>query len=271
MIPMEPANTARSPFPAPLDVLGASVTPFESYDQAVVCIADAIDAGRKTFCVAINPQKIHRMWHDAGLRDVVDRADIGIVDGIGVSVAAKILQGIALPRCTGCDLFFRLLPLARRKSWGVFLLGASPESNSGAAAALAERFRGLRIVGLQDGFFSDSDEVVRKINDSGAEMLFVAMGTPRQEMWIASHMDELNTRLMMGVGGSLDVASGTNRRAPKLFCRTGTEFLYQLISQPWRWKRQLAYFSFMMQIFAQRLSMDDGLWTRRAESSAPVE
>ncbi len=238
--------------PAALNVMGVDVTPFDSYSHALGCVADAIAAERQMFWVAINPQKIHRAWHSPELMELLAHADAGICDGIGVSVAAKILHGVTLPRCTGCDLFFELMPVAAEKGWSIFLLGASPASNQGAAEALAKRYPGLKIAGRCDGYFKDEQEVIRQINDSGADMLFVAMGTPRQEMWITRHMPALKPRFLMGVGGTFDVASGTNKRAPKAFRMTGTEFLYQLITQPWRWRRQLAYGPFMWRVLQTR-------------------
>ena len=241
--------------PKAMNVAGVSVVPFESYDQALACIEHAVDCHEKTFWVAINPQKCFRAWHDRSLLDILNnRADVGICDGVGVSVASRILYGHGIERCTGCDLFFKILPLAARKGWGMFMLGASPESNAKAQENLKTRFPGLRIVGSHDGFFEDSDAVVDEINASGADLLFVAMGSPKQEYWISEHRDHIHASFCMGVGGSFDVASGTISRAPAFFRRTGTEFLYQLVTEPHRWKRQKVYFPFMLKVIARRLA-----------------
>jgi N-acetylglucosaminyldiphosphoundecaprenol N-acetyl-beta-D-mannosaminyltransferase len=238
---------------SPVNVMGINVTPFESYSHALECVAEAMATGRKSFWAAINPQKIYRAWHDPQLKAILDRVDVGICDGIGVSLAAKILHGVAMRRCTGCDLFFRLMPLAQEKGWRLFLLGASPQANQGAHAKLLDQYPRLRIVGRQDGYFKDSLEVVARINDSGAEMLFVAMGSPRQENWIAGHMDQIHARFFMGTGGTFDVASGLSKRAPKFFLKTGTEFLYQLAMQPWRWRRQIVYTPFMLRVLERKV------------------
>lgn len=240
--------------PNPIDVTGVPVVPFESYGQALKEIERAVESRRKTFWVAINPQKCFRAWHEQELLDLLNRADVGICDGVGVSIAAKILYGKGIKRCTGCDLFFRLLPLAAEKRWGVFMLGASPESNTRAQENLCQRYPGLRIVGAQDGYFKDSAAVVEQINASGADLLFVAMGSPKQEYWISRHRQEINAPFCMGVGGSFDVASGTIRRAPVIFRKTGTEFLFQLVTEPRiRWRRQKVYFPYMLRIIGSKL------------------
>jgi len=244
--------------PEPVTLLGVDVVPFESYEQALACIEEAIESGKKSFWVAINPEKIYRAWQEPRLLDVLRQADVGICDGVGVSIASKVLHGHGLPRCTGCDLFFRLMPLAAEKGWGVFLLGASPDSNEGACRNLLRTYPGLRIVGRQDGYLHDSAEVVREINASRADLLFVAMGSPWQEFWIAEHRERLGAVFCLGVGGSIDVASGKARRAPELFQKTGTEWLFQSMRQPWRWKRQFMRAAFILKVLKTKLTASLG-------------
>jgi hypothetical protein len=112
---------------------------------------------------------------------------------------------------------------------------------------------GLDIAGRQDGYFDNDDDVIRHINDSGADMLFVAMGSPRQEKWINKHRDRIYAPYCMGVGGTLDVVNGNVKWAPKFFRKTGTEFLYRLISQPKRIKRQKVLPKFMFLVFKAML------------------
>ncbi len=221
-------------------ILGAGVTPFRSYGQAVACAAEQIESGRKAFWVAVNPEKVYRSWRDRRVRDVLAAADVGICDGVGVSYAAKLLHGRFIPRCTGCDLFSALIAASAQRGWGVFLLGANPDSNRVASENLRARYPRLRIVGRQDGYFLDADAVVEKINASGADLLFVAMGSPAQEFWIADHIGSLNIHVALGVGGSFDVASGLARRAPRWVRRLGMEFFYRAVTTPgWTMKSRL--------------------------------
>jgi len=183
----------------------------------------------------------------------VQQADVGICDGVGVSIASKILHGQSIARCTGCDLFFKLLSEAGRKGWGVYLLGASVQSNTAARAELQKRYPDLKIVGWHDGYFEDSNTIVEQINSSGANLLFVAMGSPKQENWIQNNWQTINANICMGVGGSFDIASGSLRRAPKIFRMTGTEFLYRLISEPLkRWPIQKVLLPYFFQVIGKK-------------------
>jgi N-acetylglucosaminyldiphosphoundecaprenol N-acetyl-beta-D-mannosaminyltransferase len=238
----------------PLTVAGIPVMPFESYDQVLESIEETIESGRKSFCVAVNPIKIHRAWHEPELMDVLRRTDFCICDGVGVSVASRILCGQGIPRITGCDLFFKLLQLASQRQWGIYLLGASPESNAAACSELEKMYPGLRIVGARDGYFEDSREVITQINASGADLLFVAMGSPKQEYWISRHRHQIDARFCMGVGGSFDIASGNLRRAPRIFRATGTEFLYRFVLEPRkRLSQQKILLCFLLRVIGRRL------------------
>lgn len=243
----------RSPV-SRLSLLGAKVDTFRSYDDALRHIDECVRLRRKTFCVAINPEKVDAARKSPELRQILRRADMGICDGIGIVLASMILYGKRIHRCTGCDLFTRLIEHAAAVGHGIFLLGASPEVNKAACENLKLRFPGLRIVGARDGYFSDDADVVEAINASGADLLFVAMGSPRQEYWLTANGERLDVPFRMGIGGSLDVISGKVRRAPWLFRKTGTEFLYRLLSNPSRWRRQLALPRFIGSVFREKLS-----------------
>jgi N-acetylglucosaminyldiphosphoundecaprenol N-acetyl-beta-D-mannosaminyltransferase len=238
----------------PLMIAGLPVVPFESYAQAVGYVRECLSKDRKCFCVAINPEKAQRAARDPRLLAAIRKASITLCDGIGISLAARLLYGKAMTRITGCDFFFRLIDVAAEEGWRVFLLGATPESNKAARAKLQEAFPGLNICGHQDGYFDDPKSVIRRINQSKTDLLFVAMGTPRQELWIAEHREVIDAGFCMGVGGSFDVASGQARRAPAVFRKTGTEFLYRLVLQPSRWRRQIVLPLFALQVLKARLT-----------------
>jgi N-acetylglucosaminyldiphosphoundecaprenol N-acetyl-beta-D-mannosaminyltransferase len=234
--------------PDSVSILGTRVNIFSSYDHAIQLIRQRISSRRPTFCVAINPEKVYRATRDPGLSRVLDLAHVRICDGIGISLASTLLYRRRLPRCTGIDLFLRLIRLSAEERWKVFLLGASPQSNAAASRVLVDTYPSLKIVGRQDGFFKNSSAVVDQINQSGADLLFVAMGTPRQELWISEHMPHLRPSFCMGVGGSLDVVGGAGKRAPALFRKTGTEWFFRLLVQPSRLQRQVVLPLFMVEI-----------------------
>jgi N-acetylglucosaminyldiphosphoundecaprenol N-acetyl-beta-D-mannosaminyltransferase len=239
--------------PSPLSVMGVPVVPFETYDHALECIEKVVESHQQSFWVPVNPVKIYHAWHIPELLSILQQSDACLCDGVGVSIASRILNGRGIKRITGCDLFFKLLPLASRKRWGVYLLGALPESNASARSAIQRMYPDLRIVGSQDGYFRDSQEVIEKVNESGADLLFVGMGSPKQEYWISRHRHAINARFCMGVGGSLDVAAGSVRRAPRIFCVTGTEFLFRLAMEPQkRLPNQVILLSFLIQVIGRR-------------------
>ncbi len=239
--------------PGSIEILGIPVTPLVSYEHALNLIEEIIKSKSKSVWMAINPIKMYHAWHNPELQKILKQADVGLCDGIGVSIASKILYGKSIFRCTGCDLFFRLLALADKKQWNIYMLGASAESNEGARKKIQSLYPGIRIVGWHDGYFKDSDNIVEKINSSQANMLFVAMGSPKQEYWISNNWRNINVNFCMGVGGSFDIAAGTLKRAPKIFQLTGTEFLYRLLREPLkRWSIQKVLFPYAFQIIEKK-------------------
>jgi len=241
------------PLPDCISVLGIQVSQFSSYDDALDLIRQRLVAGGQTFCVAVNPEKVCRARHDPNLKGVLDKAQICLCDGIGLSLASLLLNRKPIRRCTGVDLFFRLIGMAAEEGFRIFMLGASSHTNEAGCQRLKAMYPGLRLAGRHDGFFEDDDRMVREINDSRADFLFVAMGSPKQEFWMARNMSRLSVRLLMGIGGSLDVASGAVRRAPLVCRKTGTEWLYRLISQPSRFRRQMALPRFVLDVLREMI------------------
>ena len=164
--------------------------------------------------------------------------------------------------CAGVAFFFELVKKAAGKGWKVYLLGASPESNQGAYETLLANNPGLKIVGRHDGYFDDSGKVIEDVNRSEADILFVAMGSPKQEQWIAENREAINASFCMGVGGTFDVVSGKVKWAPAICRKTGTEWLYRLVSEPKRWRRQLALPKFLWLLLRYKLAGKKGKISR---------
>ena len=245
---------AYKKLPEPLPLMSLRVTPFLSYRHACACVEGLIESGQKAYSVAINPEKIYKAEHDRELAELINGAQVCICDGIGAALAFRVLYGRSLKRITGVALFFELVKKAAEKGWKIYLLGASPESNQGAYDALLAKYPGLSIVGRHDGYFEDSDRVIEDINRSAADILFLAMGSPKQEQWIAENRDKINAAFCMGVGGTFDVVSGKVKWAPAICRKTGTEWLYRLVSEPKRWRRQLALPKFLWLLFQYKLA-----------------
>ena len=220
----------------------------DCYADAVKRVGALVAARRKGWAVAINPEKIQAAGKDAALRELLNSADLKICDGVGAAVGVRWLHGRSIPRVTGIQLFFDLISAAAEQGWKVFLLGASEESSTGAFEKLKQDYPGLKLVGRRNGYFEDAAAVVKDINAAAPDLLFVAMGSPRQEYWIGKHQAALDVPFCMGVGGTLDVVSGNAKWAPAICRKTGTEWFYRLVTDPRRWRRQLVLPAFALRI-----------------------
>lgn len=171
---------------------------------------------------------------DKELHSIINEADLVTPDGMGILWAARIMKSPLIERVSGADMLERLCAIANNTGYRVFFLGSAPGVAEKAAENLKSRYPNLQIAGTHHGYFKDSesDEIVNMIKQSTPDILFVAMGIPMQEKWIFKHMHEMQVPISMGVGGSLDVASGLVKRAPKWMQNHGLEWIYRLISNP---------------------------------------
>ncbi len=223
--------------------------------SAVDHLNSVITGGNKCSVFAMNPEKVIFANKNNEIKSILSNAGLLIPDGIGVVLAAK-LQGVKIKeRVPGCELAVKLCELAEKNNYGVFLLGAKEETNLIASEKLIEKYPGLRISGRNNGYFTDEQngEIVKKINDSGAHIVLVALGSPKQEKWIEKHQHEINANILQGVGGTLDVIAGNVKRAPSLWRVTHLEWLYRLLSQPQRIFRQTALPTFVWQVLTSKV------------------
>ncbi|MDR7245423.1 WecB/TagA/CpsF family glycosyltransferase [Priestia megaterium] len=229
------------------NILGIDVCS-DTYDELAVKLLQDIDKGRKSFIVAINPEKIMKAQEDRELKSLLNQATYQIPDGIGVILASRLKKGRIRERVTGIDMMLKLCKEATNNGKRIFLYGAKPGIADEAKAKLEEMFPGILIVGTLNGYEKNEEVIERTINDSGAEIVFVALGSPAQENWIIAHKEKLNPSVYQGVGGSFDVISGRLNRAPAVFQKFGLEWLYRLLKEPWRWKRQLELPRFLLRV-----------------------
>lgn len=217
-------------------------------EEALNEVEDIIRDKKPSFVVAINPEKIMKAKKDEGLRKLLNSAAIQIPDGVGVLIASKLKRGSIKKRVTGIDLMQNICKRASQKGYRVFLLGAKPGVAKRAAEILKEKYTGLNVCGIRDGYFKDEDNVIDEIRESRADIIFVAMGSPKQENWITGNMEKYNVPLSMGVGGSFDVICGNIKRAPDFMCKMGLEWFYRLIKEPSRYKRMMALPVFLFKV-----------------------
>ncbi|NUK29805.1 WecB/TagA/CpsF family glycosyltransferase [Parageobacillus sp. VR-IP] len=227
-----------------------------NYDEILADIEKRMAAGEKSTIVAVNPEKLIAASKDENVKQLINSATYQIPDGIGVVLASKLKGGRITSRVTGIDMMERLIELSAKKGYRVFLFGAKEEVVKKAKENLEAKYPGLQIVGYSNGYVNDYDSLIQKINESNADILFVALGSPRQELWIKTYMNDLNVKVLQGVGGSFDVFAGHVKRAPKLFRNLGLEWFYRLVTDPKRFKRQLALPKFLWKVLWEKPSME---------------
>ncbi|CAG9606621.1 WecB/TagA/CpsF family glycosyltransferase [Pseudoneobacillus rhizosphaerae] len=218
-------------------ILGVDVST-DNYDSLTSKLLKKIDNREKAFIVAINPEKIIKAQDDPSLMKLLNSADFQIPDGIGVILASKFKGGQIRERVTGIDMMLKLCETAAKHQKKIFLYGGKPGRADEAKVKLKEMYPGIQIAGTLHGYEKDQQVVHEAINQSQADIIFVAMGSPAQENWIIANKETLHPSVYQGVGGSFDVISGKIERAPESFQKLGLEWLYRLMKEPWRIKRQ---------------------------------
>jgi N-acetylglucosaminyldiphosphoundecaprenol N-acetyl-beta-D-mannosaminyltransferase len=226
------------------------VTLSEAVEQARVMLAQ----DRPCFIASVNPEICVAAQEDHRLRESLKNAALGIPDGIGIVLASRLRGGRIRQRVAGVDLLLALCGLAAQEEKSVFFFGAAAGVAEAAAAAAAKRFPGLRVAGTQHGYVlpEQESEVAARIAACGAALVFVGLGSPRQEYFVAEHGAATGARLLMAVGGSFDVLAGKVRRAPQLYQRLGLEWLYRLARQPRRLRRMPALPRFLFLALVKR-------------------
>ncbi len=223
-----------------IDLLGVSfddLTPAE----AIAAGASLAQGPGTAYAVTPNPEFILEARKNEQFRADLAGASLTLADGIGVIYAAKILGTPLKSRVTGIAFAEGLMEHLSHTGGRLYLLGAKPGVAEQAASNLTARYPGLQISGCHDGYFqeSESESIAAAIQKSGANVVFVCLGAPKQERWMAAHGAATGAHLLVGLGGSLDVFAGTAARAPKLWQKLGLEWLYRLFKQPSRWRRMI--------------------------------
>jgi N-acetylglucosaminyldiphosphoundecaprenol N-acetyl-beta-D-mannosaminyltransferase len=202
----------------------------------------------------VNPEFIMLAQKDLEFKQILKRCALNLPDGIGVVWAARRVGHPLRERVAGSDLVGLIADRAQTTGWRIFLLGAAEGVAERAANILRERYPQTNIVGAYAGSprLEDAADVAARIRSSKADVLLVAYGAPKQDKWIARHIEQAGVAVAMGIGGSLDFIVGTQTRAPQWMQRFGLEWLYRLAREPWRWRRQLALPKFIWAALRQK-------------------
>lgn len=232
--------------------LGVDVSPL-TYEGILAEVDERMKRHEPSTIIAVNPEKIMSAQRDESVKTMINDATFQIPDGVGVLLASKLKGGAIRERVTGVDMMGKLIEHAATKGYSVFFYGAKEETVSKAVQNFETKYPQLQVAGYAHGYVKDEEALVQQIAASGAQIIFVALGSPKQELWIKRNMPKLpNVLVYQGVGGSFDVYAGTVRLAPDFYRNNGLEWLYRLVSDPKRLKRQLNLPKFLIKLLLSK-------------------
>ena len=230
-----------------IDVLGVG------FDN--VTMAEAVDRGMELLCseganyvVTPNPEIVEICRENAEANAAVNGAALVLPDGIGVIKGAAMLGTPLKEKTPGVEFAAHLVERMAGKGKSLYLLGAKPGVAELAAKNLMKKNPGLKIAGTHDGYFQEDGPIVEAIRESGADCVFVCLGAPKQEMWMAKNGPATGAHLLCGLGGSMDVFAGTVERAPKFWCDHNLEWFYRLCKEPRRIGRMMKLPLFLVHV-----------------------
>lgn len=204
------------------------------------------------YVVTPNPEIVETCRKDAAAMAAVNGADLVLADGIGVVYGAKLRKTPLKCRVPGIEFAAEMLAKCAELQKSVFLLGSKPGIAERAAERMQERFPGLRIAGTADGYFKDDAAAASQVRASGADMVFVCLGAPKQEKFMQQYAEATGAHLLIGLGGSLDVFAGVTERAPRFYREHGLEWFYRLMKDPRRIGRMMKLPLFLLHVAGEK-------------------
>ncbi len=230
-----------------IDIHGVQINNV-TMDEALERVLGMLESKSPCKIFTPNSEIIMQANRDESLRTILNSAELLVADGAGVILASRILGRPLKQKVSGVDLVRKVFEKTESRPMSFFILGGKPGVPEKASINIIAEYPGAKIAGFHHGYFKNSEvpDIINKINESKAEILLVGLGAPKQEKWIYNHSDELNSKVIMGVGGSIDVFAGTASLAPEFIRKAGFEWLYRLIRQPSRYKRMLDLPRFMV-------------------------
>ena len=226
-------------------------------EQAVERVYDFITSGQNHSIYTPNAEIMMEGITSKELKEILNTSDMLVADGAGVVLASKILGTSVGEKVSGFDLAKNLLVASSKRPIMFFLFGGKPGIPERAHANIICDYPGAEIVGTRNGYFSQEDEseIINQINNSGAHVLFVCLGAPKQEQWIHRHKEQLKVKVCMGLGGTIDILAENVKLAPDFFRNNGLEWLYRLYKEPRRFKRMLRLPKFILYVLGIKLKL----------------
>ncbi|WP_443663158.1 WecB/TagA/CpsF family glycosyltransferase [Dysosmobacter sp.] len=230
-----------------VDVLGVGFDNL-TLDEAVARGMELVCGEGTHYVVTPNPEIVEVCRENPAARDAVNGADLVLPDGVGVVKGAAMLGTPLKEKTPGIEFAAGLMGKMAQQGKSLYLLGAKPGVAELAGQRLTQRYPGLRIAGTHDGYFKEDGPVVEAIRQSGADVVFVCLGAPKQELWMAKNGSATGAHLLCGLGGSLDVFAGVVARAPKFWSNHGLEWFYRLCKEPRRIGRMMKLPLFLVHV-----------------------
>ena len=238
---------------AKVNVLGVLIDNVD-HNEALEKVEGFIADGKKHYIVTPNPEQVIYAQNHPGFKKILNEADLAVCDGVGLLWASRFLGTPLAERVSGVDLMEKICARAAQKGWKIGLLGSTGQTAKEAGKVLKLSYNGLKVEFAEAG--DPSGVFDRKIRKKIPELdvLFVAYGAPKQEEWIKRNLRQIDIKAAMACGGAFDFIVGRQKRAPKILRNTCFEWLWRLILQPWRIRRQMAIPAFMAKVFWKRIS-----------------
>lgn len=234
----------------PVKILGVPVHPL-TMNESVAVLEEKLQKKEQAFVVTANAEIIMMCQQDKEYNNIVsEQADLVLPDGAGAVWAGRYLGNEVPERVAGFDLYNQLLKLSADKGYKAYFFGGAPGVAEAAKNKAEELYPGVQIVGCRNGYFNETEEeaIIKEINNATPDMLFVALGAPKQEKWLVKYRNQLKPRVLMGIGGSFDVLAGKMERAPKWMQEASLEWAFRLYKQPSRFMRMLALPKFVLKV-----------------------
>jgi len=229
-------------------LLGVGITNASKHEILEFIYTGLQNSDKKFYIVTPNPELLVIAQEDREYKSILNNAKIALPDGTGVILASKLVSRPLKTRIAGIDFMESLCEYVSKRPITVSFLGGGPTIAEKTAECLRKKYPGLKISWFSQDF-KDS------LSSKKTDILFVALGSPKQEVWISKNIQNLNAKVVMGVGGSFDFISGEVVRAPRFLQNLGLEWLFRLITQPWRIRRQFSLIKFVLLVIKEKFKL----------------
>lgn len=240
-----------------IDMMGTRINNV-TMDEAVNTCEKKVNNGEQFVIYTPNSEIIMMANRDEEFKELLNKSDLNIPDGIGLIYASKIKKHPLKEKVAGYDLTVNLIKLANEKGLKIYFVGGKPGVAEKASQNIKKDFPNVNIVGVSDGYFKgthlgmqgheEEKRLIADINDKAPDMLFVGFGAKKQERWIEYNKNLINAKIIVGNGGTFDGLSGEVKRAPDIYIKLGLEWFYRLMKEPKRIKRQILLPQFMLKV-----------------------